>query len=159
MIQFYPGSGRIENARKGVEVASIADVLSQEPVFGAPEKVGLDGGPEAAGTSDQGVVVGDQLFGRATGRDKAARVGWNRNRFPRFGLDFGDHHALTESPRGAQSSCERVEAPWGAGGVEVRAHAARANEGDAGIEVDADDVGGTQGGGDRIALVACLPPL
>src|SRR6266566_1628885 len=147
-------SRTIEYSLKSTEVTWVARSSPQDPVFGSPKKVGVEGGLPTRPT-DRGVVVLDQVMRTAGEHRLSHRIWGQRRRLPRLGLTFGHHPspaALSQRlEQGAPRCCPRT--------VRIKGPGPQPQECVSWVVVDAHDVGELRSDGQRVTLVAGTPPL
>src|SRR6266566_6949796 len=104
-------SRTIEYSLKSTEVAWVARSSPQDPVFGTPKQVGVEGGLLTRPT-DRGVVVLDQMMWTAAEHRLSNWTWRQRRRLPGLGLTLGHHPspaALTQRlEQRARQCCPRT---------------------------------------------------
>lgn len=158
VLRSLPGVG--QDAGERLEVAGVAVLLAEQPVFGAPEQVGPWTCVRVTEPAHAAVVIPDDLFGQAAVHHPVVGIRGRGNRFPGLRLAFGDHHP-SPGRRGGPAEDLRppVLLPWMAAAIQVQAPSAGPGEGVTGVEVDADGVGEALGYRQRVPLVPGAPPL
>src|SRR2546428_2463311 len=151
-------SRAVENAGERLQVARIAGLVAEQPVFRTPEEVG-----EERIACDRPaysrVIIADQPLRRAAGRCTSFRAWRNGRCLPWLRLSFRDHQPLASSSDGPENSFAGRAGRAALGAVEIERSMAETAQRRARVIVDAHDVGQRSGNRDRVPLVACAPPL
>src|SRR5262249_55136895 len=134
-------SGSLQDTCKCLEIAWVAALVAQYPILGAPEEVGIQGRRPRNGPLHAVIVVLDHMLWQAAIHRGIARVGWRRNGLPGFRLSLGNHYPAP----GAGGPCEQALSPalvpLALAAIEIGGPTTDAQQGDARVEVHADDVG------------------